>query len=199
MMNVKKFFFLFSAVLFSFALKGQASVNPAIQAKLDEFIQLSNNQEWDKAFDLLYPKLFTKVPKQDLVDIMVGMESDGLMLNMTNTKITSTSVPVQVGDETFVKVTYTADLRVSIRPNGLYDAQKSMLAIEEQFQKTYGVENVKLDMDRKQYQIKASKSMMAIKTGNVEDWKLVEINMDQPDLMTSLFPATVMETLVRTQ
>ncbi len=197
-MSFKKFLFVCSAVLFSVVLNGQSLINPAIKAKLDAFIQYSNNQEWDKAFDLLYPKLFTKVAKQDLIDIMTGMETDGLVLNMSNTRITSTSVPVVEGTETFVKVTYTSDLLVTIKPKALYDSYKSMMAIDEQFKATYGVENVKLDQERKQYQIKASKSMMAIQTGK-DDWKLVEINMDQPDLMTFLFPANVMETLVRTE
>lgn len=197
-MNVKQFFFLFCAVLSSFTLTGQVSGNAAIEAKINEFIELTNNQEWDKAFDLIYPKLFTKVPKQDLVDMMVGMEADGLLLNMSNTKITSTSAPMKVGNETFIKVNYTADMRVSVRPNGLYDAQKSMMAIEEQFQHTYGKENVKLDMDRKQYQIKANKTIMAIQADGA-DWTLLEINMDEPELMTSLLPSTVMETVVRTQ
>ena len=169
-MSFKKFLFVCSAVLFSVVLNGQSLINPAIKAKLDAFIQYSNNQEWDKAFDLLYPKLFTKVAKQDLIDIMTGMETDGLVLNMSNTRITSTSVPVVEGTETFVKVTYTSDLLVTIKPKALYDSYKSMMAIDEQFKATYGVENVKLDQERKQYQIKASKSMMAIQTGK-DDWK----------------------------
>lgn len=197
-MSFKKFLFVCSAVLFSFALKGQTGVNPAIKAKLDAFIQYSNNQEWDKAFDLLYPKLFTKVAKQDLVDLMAGMEADGLMLTMSNARIVSTSVPVVEGNETFVKVNYKADLLVNIMPMGLYDSNKSMMAIDEQFKATYGVENVQLDQNRKEYHIKATKSMMAIKTGN-EDWKLVEINMDQPELMAYLFSPSVMESLVRVE
>lgn len=197
-MSFKKFLFVCSAVLFSFVLKGQTGVNPAIKTTLDEFIQYSNKQDWDKAFDLLYPKLFTKVSKQELVDLMVGMEADGLMLTMSNTRITSTSVPVVEGNETFVKVNYTADLLVNIMPKGLYDSYKSMMAIEEQFKATYGVENVQLDENRKEYHIKASKSVMAIKTGQ-EDWKLVEINMDQPELMAYLFSPSVMETLVRVE
>lgn len=197
-MSFKKFLFVCSAVLFSFALKAQTGVNPAIKAKLDAFIEYSNKQDWDKAFDLLYPKLFTKVSKQELVDLMAGMEADGLMLTMSNTRITSTSVPVVEGNETFVKVNYTADLLVNIMPKGLYDSYKSMMAIDEQFKATYGVENVQLDQNRKEYHIKASKSMMAVKTGT-EDWKLVEINMDQPELMAYLFSPSVMETLVRVE
>ena len=71
-----------------------------------------------------------------------------------------------------------------------------MLAIEEQFKAVYGVENVKLNLERKQYQIKAMKSMIAIQSGN-DDWKLVEINMDQPELMASLFSPAIMESMVQ--
>lgn len=198
MMNFKKFLFVLSAVLFSFVLKGQAVINPAIQTKLDAFIKYSNQKDWDKAFDLLYPKLFTKVAKQDLIDLMMGMESDGLSINMSNMRITSTSAPVQENNETFVRVGYTADLSVNVRPGGLYDAPKAIQAIEEQFNATYGDDNVKLDQDNKQFQIKATKAMIAIEVAK-DDWKLVEINMDQPEIMEFLFSPAIMESLVRTE
>jgi hypothetical protein len=38
--------------------------------------------------------------------------------------------------------------------------------------------------------------MIAVDSGN-QDWKLVEVNLDQPGLMEYLFSPTVMETLVR--
>jgi hypothetical protein len=195
-MNTIKIFFILSAVLFTSVLKGQATINPAIKASLDAFIEHSNKKEWDKAFDMLYPKLFTKVPKQELVDLMAGMEADGMSINMQNTRITSTSVPVEEGNETFVRVEYVADLQVDIKPQGIYDYPKSISAIDEEFRKTYGGSNVKWVADNKQFKIIARKAMMAIETekGN---WKLVEINMDQPELMEYLFSPSIMEALVR--
>lgn len=195
-MNAIKFFFVLSAVLFTTSLKSQAVVNPDIKSSLDAFINYSNQQDWDKAFGLLYPKLFEKVPKQDLVDLMVGMRSDGLSLKMTNTRITSTSVPVEEGNETFVRVEYEADMDVVIEEAGIYDHPKAIHAMQEQFQMTYGDSNVRWDEDAKKYQVGARKAMMAIKTGN-ESWKLVEINMDQPALMEYLFPPRIMDALVR--
>jgi hypothetical protein len=195
-MNTIKIFFILSAVLFTSVVKGQATINPAIKASLDAFIEHSNKKEWDKAFDMLYPKLFTKVPKQELVDLMAGMEADGMSINMQNTRITSTSVPVEEGNETFVRVEYVADLQVDIKPQGIYDYPKSISAIDEEFRKTYGGSNVKWVADNKQFKIIARKAMMAIETekGN---WKLVEINMDQPELMEYLFSPSIMEALVR--
>jgi hypothetical protein len=196
-MNAIKFFFVLSAVLFTTALKSQAAINPDIKTSLDAFINYSNQQDWDKAFSLLYPKLFNKVPKQDLVDLMVGMDSDGLSLKMSNMRITSTSVPVVEGNETFVRVEYEADIDLTIEEGGIYDHPKSIQAMQEQFVSTYGETNVRWVEDSKKYQVLSSKkSMMAIKTGN-ESWKLVEINMDQPALMEYLFSPSIMDALVR--
>jgi len=195
-MNTIKFLFILSAVLFTSVLKGQATINPAIKSTLDAFIDHSNKKEWDKAFDLLYPKLFTKVAKQDLVDLMAGMESDGMSLNMQNTRITSTSVPVEEGNETFVRVEYVADLQVDILADGMYDYPKAITAIDEDFKNTYGGSNVKWVADDKQFKIIARKAMMAIETEKGK-WTLVEINMDQPELMEYLFSPSIMDALVR--
>lgn len=195
-MNTLKLSFIFCAVLFSAALTGQAVINPGIQSSLNSFIEHSNKKEWDKAFEYLYPKLFNKVPKQDLVDLMAGMEADGMSLQMDNVRITSTSVPVEEGNETFVRVEYEANMKVDITPGGIYDYPKSAMAIEQQFQSTYGEKNVKYNEANKSYAVNAHKAMMAIQ-GVDKTWKLVEINMDQPELMEYLFSPSIMDALVR--
>jgi hypothetical protein len=195
-MNAIKFCLVLGALAFSFAVRSQTIIDPAIQAKLNAFIGYSNNKEWDKAFDLIYPKLFTKIAKQDLVDMMVSMEADGMSLNMGDARITSSSSPMTEGNETFVRVEYTSNLTVKIKPAGLYDAPKAIQAIEEQFIAAYGKSNVKWDESRKEFRIIANKSMLAIDSGN-KDWKLLEINMDQPELMEYLFSPAILDELVR--
>jgi hypothetical protein len=197
-MNTIRFAFILCVFFTTSMVKGQAVINPAIQSTLDAFIDHSNKKEWDKAFDLLYPKLFNRVPKQELVDLMLGMEADGLSLNMKNTRITSTSVPVEEGNETFVRVEYTSEMDVDITANGIYDYPKAVQAIDEQFKSTYGTSNVKWKAEERSFDVMAHKAMMAIKTGN-ESWKLVEINMDQPELMEYLFSPTIMDALVRVE
>jgi hypothetical protein len=195
MKNIKIFFIL-SVVLFSSAVKGQAVVNTAIKNTLDTYIDYSNKQDWNNAFDMLYPKLFTKVSKQELIDLMGGPGSEGLNLQMKNTRITSTSVPVQEGSETFVRVEYESDMEVSIVAGGDYDAPKAIQAMDEQFKNTYGKDNVKWEEGTKQYKIKANKAMMFINSGS-DVWTLIEINMEQPQLMESLFSPSIMDALVR--
>ncbi len=197
-MNTIKSLFILSGVLLSTLLCGQASINPAIQATLDGFIKQSNERQWDKAFDYMYPKMFDQVSKQDLVDMMKSTQEDGLTISVNNVKITSTSVPVESNGETFVRVEYVSDMKVNITSGSIYDYPKSTFAMREQFENNFGASNVKWDENNREFQVHARKAMMAINTdGDV--WKMVEINMDQPALMEHLFPADVMESLVRVE
>ncbi len=196
-MITKYVLWIFSFLIPVYAVQAQAPINPAIKSKLDSFIDYSNSQQWNKAFDLIYPKLFTKVPKADMVDLMERMEA-GMTLKMTNTQIVSSSSPVQDGDETFVRLTYSSDMTVTIEQGGMYDSPKAIQAIGDQFKSTFGGRSVQWDPDLKQYNIRATKNMMAVHSGN-DDWKLVEINMEQPDLMEYLFSQKIMDELVRTE
>lgn len=196
-MYIAKFLFTLSAFLFSLTLTAQIKVNPDIQKKFDSFVELSNQKKWDQAFDLMYPKLFTQVPKQDLVDLMTSMEQDGLSFTRSNIKFKSTEVPVVEGNETFVKVDYTGDLTVKITAGSIYDAPKAISGMTEQFQTSYGKENVNWNSTDKTYTIKVTIAMIAIQSSN--QWYLIEINKDQMELMESLFPAPVMDALVRTE
>lgn len=195
MMYSPKLIFAIAALLFSASVVAQGNGNPEIQKKVDAFIELSNQKKWDQAFDLMYPKLFTQVSKQDLIDVMTGMDQDGLTLQRNNIKLTSSSAPFYEGAETFVRLGYSADLIVQIAEGSLYDAPKSIQAMTEQFQASYGNENVTWKEESKKFTILANISMMAIKSD--QQWYLIEINDDQKELMGFLFSDSVMKALVR--
>ena len=194
-----KFRFFFSVMLFlGFAVSGtmaQQSHNADIQQKFDAFIGYSNNGEWDKVFDVSYPKLFNSVPKEQLVAMMKESEQ-GLSIQRANTRIVSMQGPIQDGDQSFVRVNYTSDMTVKITPKGIYDDMKPTMAIDQQFKATYGAENVNWDEKNKTFTIKASGAMMAVK-GPGTDWTLAEINTDQMAVMEYLFSPAIMSSLVR--
>lgn len=197
-MNTFKSFFVLIAMSLTTVLVGQATINPAIQATLDGFVEASNNGDWDKAFDYMYPKMFEQVSKQDLVDLMKSTQEDGMSISMDNVKITSTSVPMEENGETFVRVEYAFDMEVDIAAGGIYDHPKATMGMEQQFQTLYGASNVKWDESGKEFNVRARKSMMAINSGD-DVWKMVEINTDQTALMEHLFPASVLQALVNVE
>jgi len=190
-------FILVFFVVSKASLTAQVVVDPAIQVRFDSFIHYSNMGQYDKAFNLIYPKLFSQVPKAEMVQLMQA-GAQGLDINMKNTKITSTTLPVNEGNETFVRLTYTSDVTMRIEKGGIYDAPQYIQSIGDQLKSVYGGRSVQWDADQKQYSIKATKSMMFIKSEGGE-WNLVEINLEQPGLMESLFSENIMDQLVRTE
>ena len=200
-MNTRNFLLIIGSILLFFSSSEGQTTTPhqqAIQKSLDDFIRYSNEQKWDQAFDLMYPKLFTSVPKEDLVDLMTEMAKDGMTLEMHNTRIASMTDPIQEGQEFFVRVEYTADILVKIKTGSPYDVSTTIQMIEEQFKNIYGEQNVKWHPDSKEFKIEAQKAMLAIDDGRNE-WKLIEINTDQLLLMQDLFPAAIMEKLVKVE
>lgn len=190
---------LITLVILTIALElnAQATINPDIQKRLDAFIELTNQKKYSEAFDLMYPKLFDHVSKQELIDMMAAMDS-GLSLRVANPQITKFSSPFQDGSETFVRLDYVADMTVDVIDGGMFDSPKATTAILQQFEATYGEPSVEWNDAEKKYTIKADKAMMAIK-GSEGDWYLLEINTDQMDLMKSLFSEPVVNTLVKVQ
>jgi hypothetical protein len=196
-MIIRNFILFFCFFAGAASVAGQVPVDPAIKVKFDSFIDYSNTKQWDKAFNLIYPKLFTRVPKQDLVDMMQRSEV-GMTLQLKNTRIIASSSPVQEGNETFVRLSYESDLVFTIEKGGMYDSPKPIQAISDQFKSAYGPRSVQWDPEGKIYTIHATKNMMAIDSGN-GDWKLVEINLEQPELMEFLFSPAIMDELVRVE
>ncbi|MEO5906577.1 MAG: hypothetical protein ABIQ11_07615 [Saprospiraceae bacterium] len=197
-MNITKLLFAAFALFASFSLNAQVTGNPEIQKRLDSYIELTNQKKWSEAFDLLYPKMFTKVGKQELVDMMQTEDENGLSLRLDNRRITAFSAPFEENSETFVRIGYTVDMTVEIARGSIYDYTKPIQGMQQQFTSTYGENAVKWDAEAKQFKIIANKAMMAIKPAG-KDWYLVEINTDQPQLMESLFSEAVLKALVRVE
>jgi len=175
----------------------QPGDQPAIQARIDTFIARTNAADWNAAFQMIYPKLFTYVPRQDLVDMMDEMGRDGLGIRMDNVRIRTLSLPIESGEEAFVRAEYVGDMTVHIDRDGKYGPEAVIDLLEDQFAATYGKENVSWDSQASVFRIRAEKAMIAVRGSADAEWMLVEINPDEPELMAFLFPPEVIRQLVR--
>lgn len=195
-MNIvfKAFVFLLGMVI-SFSSFGQGQEVPGIKERVIAFMDLTNDKKYSEAFEYTYPRMFELVPKEQLVDVMKSMDQNGLSLVIINPVITSYSEPLVEGTEKFVRIEYTADLKVDIATGSMFDNPAACDAIQGQFDSIYGKENVKWNKEAKRYDIVAKKAMLAIQPEGGE-WYLVEIRPDQMDLMKALFSETVIEKFI---
>lgn len=197
-MKFPRSFLLAITCLTSISLTGQIQAHQEIQKRLDTYIDLTNRKDYSAAFDIMYPKMFSVVNKQDLIDMMNSATMDGLSFALSNRNVSSYSSPFKEGNETFVRIEYSADMAIKITEKGMYDSDIAAQAMLEGFKQTYGASSVNYDPTTKIYTINASKSMMAIQEEG-KDWYLIEINPDQMDLMKSLFSESVISKMVTTK
>lgn len=187
--------FILMGMAISFSSYAQGPEIPAIKERLIAFMDLTNSKKYSEAFEYTYPRMFEFVPKDQLVDVMKSMDQNGLSLAIMNPVITSYSEPLIEGNEKFVKIEYSADLKVDITTGSMFDTPAACDAMLGQFESIYGKGNVKWNKDAKRYDIVAKKSMIAVQPeGGV--WYLVEIRPDQMDLMNALFPESVITKFV---
>ncbi len=196
MINSIKIYCTLTCLVLTISAHAQVTSNTEIQIRLDAFLELTNQKKYNEAFDLLYPKMFSQIGKQELVDLMTAMEKEGMSLLVTNRRISKFSAPFREGNEDYVRIDYTADVAINIADGGMYDSPKAAQAMMDQFQAIYGEPNVQWSADDKTYKIQATKAMMAIRQDGKE-WYLAEINTDQMELMKSLFSEAVINALVQ--
>jgi hypothetical protein len=195
-MNTKSFLLTFGLFLSFLAVHAQ-ELNTVLTQKLENYIELSNKGEWSQVFDQTYPKLYTRVSKEELITLMEQNEA-GMTMHTSNLRTKGFTVPVEEGNETYVRIDYEADVKVTIRKGGIYDDQKPIIGLEQQFKDTYGNPNVRYNADTREFDIRSHSAIMAVKSGE-GDWKFVEINMKQPKVMESLFSPAIMDALVRVE
>jgi len=163
---------------------------PAIQEKLNQFINLSNEQKWSEAFDLLYPKLFQTVGKHELVGMMESMASEGMSNTTENFKVVSYSDLKTFNGEDFVLIKYDSNQKLKMSPAITADDEMRKTVLLN-LRQSMGEDNVDYDAKSEVFLIKGIKSMFAISNEGENNWFLVDNNTNQEELLTILIPAQI--------
>ena len=182
---------LFLTLFLTFNLSGQkANYQQAIQEKLDHFIELSNNQKWAEAFDLLYPKLFQAVGKHELIAMMEEMADEGMRSTTEDFQVVSFSEVQSFEDEDFVMVQYDSKQNLKMS-SSITDDDSMLQTLLINLRQSMGEDNVEYDAATKLFLIKGLKSMYAISKKNENNWFLLENNPAQGELLEQLIPTVI--------
>ena len=84
----------------------------AIQNRLNEYFQATEAKDWSKVVDMVYPKLFTQVKKEDMVQMFADMEGNGMEFSMKDFTVNDISEPVTHEGESFALVDYSAGMNI---------------------------------------------------------------------------------------
>lgn len=174
----------------STATKG--NYKEAIETRLLSYFNLTNNSEWNEMLDMVYPKVFVRIPRQDMLNQFQGMEQSGMFLQTDNVKVQKVSEVFTVNEEDFVFVDYYSDLTMSLQGERFQDPAVQARFIEE-LGKFYGFENVTKNADGTEIYVKANRVIFAVSEAGKNDWKFVENNTPDMTILEGILPTEIIE------
>ena len=98
--------------LSSFALSAQNT--DIIDSSLDKYIQASNDKDWNTVMDMVYEKLFTIAPKEQMLAMFQQMDAMGMSIQMLEFKVTNKSEPIEADSSQFVIVNYDSREKLTL-------------------------------------------------------------------------------------
>ena len=190
---MKKLFIL--SLLFAFIaspLLSQTTSQNTINDRLNLYFQATKEKRWNDLIELIYPKLFEKLTKEEMVTLFEDMEGNGIQLNMEDFNATNISEVLQHGSEQFALVDYNA--KMIIQFTSQVDRAPEMVEVfRNSFNNTYGENNVVYHAENNSFELQVKKSMFAIADVEKNNWTFIESDATQNAMLGELIPEAVMQ------
>ncbi|MEL7121570.1 MAG: hypothetical protein AAFO07_19135 [Bacteroidota bacterium] len=193
-MNKSTLLFALFLLLSAFTLSAQNT--DVIDDTLEKYIKATNEKDWNAALDLVYEKLFTLAPKEQMLAMFQQMDAMGMSIKMTDYSITNKSEPIEADSSQFVIVNYDSREKLTLN-NEAFSGDEMINMMKQQFVMTYGEDGVSWDKESKTFDLKGKKTMLAISKDG-ENWKFIEYKNTDPNqkmIFSQIIPAEVIEAL----
>jgi hypothetical protein len=205
---MKKILFALSVLVFiackSSAKKVEKSVenlteSSSIEQRLTAYMKLNDEMKLEELMDYIYPKLFSIVPKEQLIKAMKdGFDNEELTVELDSLKIEKIYPVFEMGKGSFAKVDYSMVIVMKYKTEaGSTDKAshlKQMARIAESMEGQYGSGNVKVD-ENGVIRIWEKNKLVAVKDEYAKDWSFVSLKDEDP-MMNKLFSKEVLDKLI---
>ena len=170
----------------------QDAENHAISQQAERFFQATQEKNWDAVLDLTYPRLFELAPREQIRKLFTEMESEGMTFSFHDLEIDEISAVTIVGEEQFARVDYSSLMKIQLEGENFDDASTIEL-LRTTFEQSFGAGNVQYISDGKIFEVDSKKTMLAVAGKGKSDWKFIEVNAAQKELLKGILPETVLE------
>ena len=158
-------------------------------ADISNYLEAFNHRNWDGVVDMVYPKMFDLIPKDQMKQSFNQLEEMGMDMKTEFKEITKISEVIIHENSKFCRVYYHSGITIII--SGLMLENKEQLI--ENFITAYGSDNVNYYENENRFFINAIKSMIAVLNEDSDDWKYIEYNDQQKVFLGQFIPSKVLE------
>lgn len=183
---------LFSLISLLMSCRSDINLNKRFQKDIEKYTKAYNSKDWEKVTQMIYPKLFGILPKQQMILYFMLSESIGPKTVLEFNRIDSISDIIVSGDEQYCRVFYNGMIPLSITGDLL---SKNMDQLKKSYQDKYVSENVQIVEKKHLIMFQVYQSMIAISGKGKNDWKYVEYAGNMKEMLLRIIPEEVHQKL----
>jgi len=195
---MKKISILLTLLFVQFILLGQK--DSSLERRLAEFMHVNDEMELDKILDYTYPKLYTIVPRDQMLEVLQNtFENENMSIHLDSLQINTIHPVFKLENGSYAKVIYSMNMFMAFkndREDSLTDEKRKerddfMLS---SFSEQYGAGNVSIDPASGYLKIKIVSPMVAVKDEYAIQWCFVNFKENDP-ITHRLFSKEVLKKL----
>ena len=189
---MKKLTFLLLLPLFTFTVSAQNSTDAQLNKRLKTYMTLSKELDFAGVMDYMHPRLFTLLPKEQLVQTMeTAFNTPGMKIAFDSMAVTAISPVYKTGSATYRKVDYFMSMRISLSDSlDLSDKQLADIMVKS-FKQGFPGKKVVVEAASNSVLVSGKDLMFAIKDAQATEWMFLGYDRSKPKLAEQLFPKTV--------
>lgn len=166
----------------------------AIKKEAQKYYDIMESQDLVKSLDLVYPKLYDIVPRQQMEEAFKGILNTGIFnLRLEDFKIIKISNTTEKDGVKYALVTYSQKISMQLVEKMEQSVIDKMLV---SFKENYGDKNVTYNAATTTFVINHPTSMFAINDPNYgSTWTFLENKAEMNELLPQIIPAEVVKAL----
>lgn len=169
-----------------------AQQDTALVNRLNNVLKYTQLMDMNKVLDLTYPKLFTIVPREDLLGLMQNsFETEQFSSTLDSLKADTIFPVFKIQDESFAKIKHTMLMRMKFKntPDSATEASNGVMIglLAAQF----GEDHVRFDKPNNTIIISMLSTMIAVKNKSENLWYFVNFDEGNKEMLDLLFSEEV--------
>lgn len=166
-----------------------------IQSDFEDYLELIQTQQFDKAMDYMYPEFFDIMNREMMVSLMEQtFNTPELTISLSPPRIDSIGRVEYIDSLYFAPINYTHFMTMKFNPQE--GETKEDIKMRDEFavvslKMKFGDENVDYDSISKELHITSNKIVYARSVDGESDWKFIEIDKESMYMIKAILPEEI--------
>jgi hypothetical protein len=188
---MNKYIFFLLAFLYGSVSFAQKTTDPELTKRLNAYLRLTRESKFNELMDYTHPKIFTIMPREQLVEIMEkSFDNDQMTIGIDSIGTTTISPDFVLKTARYKKIGYWMVISVVFKDTTVTSDESFVARATSSFEKGFPGAKVYFNPNTKHFEIRATSLMIAIKDSPAKPWYFLGYQRDEA-LLNKLYPKEV--------